>query len=174
MCSLSVACMQMDNFRTPNFPLVADSLYWLLLRYDPNIKISDDIDTETQRVTFLTAAAAFMAAKARVQLKTKNLYYADGRAVKELLKVARLLYRCVTRHCPSLLAYCTSCSLLSPPAVRYEVYKVHPPRAMLMGCWMPPWRTPSSQASCPMRDKLHPSSQRKELSYTSCSGGKKR
>lgn len=83
----------MDNFRAPNFPLVADILYWLVMRYDPSAKITDDIDTESQRVAFLTAASTVMAAKARLQLKAKQLYAADGRAVKELLKIARLLLR---------------------------------------------------------------------------------
>ena len=45
----------MDNFRTPNFPLVADIMFWLVLRYDPAAKLPDDIDTEGQRVAFLTA-----------------------------------------------------------------------------------------------------------------------
>ena len=36
----------MENFRKPNFELVADVLYWLALRYDPRANISDDIDTE--------------------------------------------------------------------------------------------------------------------------------
>jgi len=87
---------QLDNFRTPNFPLVADVLYWLVLRYEAGAKLSDDIDTESQRVSFLVAAVAIMAAKARLQLKAKALYAADGRAVKELLKVARLLAGCVS------------------------------------------------------------------------------
>jgi clusterin-associated protein 1 len=84
-----------ENFRTPNFPLVADALYWLVLRYDPNAKVPDDIDSVSHRVDFLTAAAATMASKGRIVLKTKNLYAADGRAVKELLKIAKVLYRCV-------------------------------------------------------------------------------
>jgi clusterin-associated protein 1 len=83
----------MENFRTPNFPLVADILYWLVLRYEPAAKIPDDIDSEGHRVAFLAAAAAVMAAKGRITLKTKNLYAADGRAVKELLKIAKVLHR---------------------------------------------------------------------------------
>lgn len=89
--------LQMDNFRAPNFPLVADILCWLVARYDPSAKISDEIDTEGQRVAFLTAVAGIMSSRAQVQLKTKSLYAADGRAVRELLKVARVLYWCVLR-----------------------------------------------------------------------------
>ncbi len=85
----------MENFRTPNFPLVADILYWLVLRYDPSSssQVPEDIDTEAHRVAFLTAAAQAVATKARILLKTKNLYAADGRAVKELLKLAKVLHR---------------------------------------------------------------------------------
>ncbi len=85
--------LQMENFRTPNFPLVADALYWLVLRYDPMAKVPEDIDTEAHRVEFVMAATMAMHAKARIQLKAKNIYAADGRAVKELLKIAKVLYR---------------------------------------------------------------------------------
>jgi hypothetical protein len=48
---------QVESFRLPNFPLVADLLFWLVMRYDPSAKIPDEIDTSTQRVTFLSTAA---------------------------------------------------------------------------------------------------------------------
>ncbi len=63
-------------------------------RYDPSAHIPESIETESARVAFLSAVCAAVASKARVPLKTKALYAADGRAVKEMLKVARLLYRC--------------------------------------------------------------------------------
>lgn len=121
----------MENFRTPNFRLVAEILDWLVhrcantrveapgcavgsavagdaadarnvaapapapsgCRYDPHVHIPESIDTEAARIQFLAAVAAVMASKARIALKTKSLYAADGRAVKELLKVARTLHR---------------------------------------------------------------------------------
>jgi len=86
----------MENFRTPNFPLVAELLDWLVHRYDPTAHIPESIDTEAQRITFLTTVASVVATKARLPLKTKNLYAADGRAVQELLKLAKLLHRCVS------------------------------------------------------------------------------
>jgi clusterin-associated protein 1 len=55
------------------------------------INIPENIETENARVQFLVAISTAMAAKARIQLKTKNLYAADGRAVKELLKIAKTL-----------------------------------------------------------------------------------
>ena len=42
-----------DNFRTPNFELVADILDWLLHRFEPGIAIPDDISTESHRVHFI-------------------------------------------------------------------------------------------------------------------------
>mmetsp|Transcript_35489 Transcript_35489/g.57414 ORF Transcript_35489/g.57414 Transcript_35489/m.57414 type:complete len:458 (-) Transcript_35489:864-2237(-) len=86
--------ISVDNFRTPNFELVADVLYWLVQRHDPDMaaNISDDISTERERVDFLKNIAQAMASKARIRLNTKKLYGADGYAVKELLKVATVLY----------------------------------------------------------------------------------
>ena len=38
--------ISIENFRRPNFELVADILYWLAQRYDPHIDISDNIEEE--------------------------------------------------------------------------------------------------------------------------------
>ncbi|KAK9746080.1 Clusterin-associated protein-1 [Popillia japonica] len=84
--------VSMESFRTPNFPLVADLLVWLAKRFDPDVDIPKDIETEDERVVLIRNAAQFMAVKANVKLNTKRLYQADGYAVKELLKVASLLY----------------------------------------------------------------------------------
>ncbi|XP_033740635.1 clusterin-associated protein 1-like isoform X2 [Pecten maximus] len=84
--------ISMENFRTPNFPLVAEVLKWLVKRYDPNADIHGDTDTEQDRVIFVKSVAEFMATKAHIKLNTKKLYQADGYAVKELLKVTSVLY----------------------------------------------------------------------------------
>lgn len=84
--------ISMDNFRTPNFELVADVLYWMVKRYDPETAISDEIETEDDRVTFLLTIAQAMAVKAKIKLNAKRLYAADGKAVKELLKISSMLY----------------------------------------------------------------------------------
>lgn len=63
-------------------------------RYDPNVRIDDTIDSEEDRIEFLTSVAAVMASKARIKLNLKRLYAADGHAVKELLKIASILYKC--------------------------------------------------------------------------------
>ncbi|KAK3705197.1 hypothetical protein QZH41_013991 [Actinostola sp. cb2023] len=84
--------ISMENFRSPNFPLVAEVLIWLVKRYDPNAELPMDVDTEQDRVLFTKAVAQFMATKAHIKLNTKKLYGADGYAVKELLKVTSVLY----------------------------------------------------------------------------------
>lgn len=84
--------ISMENFRHPNFFLVAEILQWLVKRYDPNADLPTDIDTEQDRVIFIKSVAQFMATKAHIKLNTKKLYMADGYAVKELLKITSLLY----------------------------------------------------------------------------------
>lgn len=83
--------ISMENFRTPNFELVADCLDWLLRRYDPSVSIPDDIDDEYQRVEFVKRVVEAVAAKTRLRLNPKKLYSADGYAVQELLKLAQVL-----------------------------------------------------------------------------------
>ncbi len=85
----------MENFRKPNFELVADILYWLAKLYDPETTVSDRVEFEQERVDFLSSIAAMLAAKARLKLNTKKLYASDGRAVQELLKLATLLYKSI-------------------------------------------------------------------------------
>ena len=85
--------ISMEAFRTPNFELVAELLYWLVKRYDPDAAISDEIGTETERVRFLKAVGTLMHGKARVKLNLRRLYASDGLAVKEMLKIASILYQ---------------------------------------------------------------------------------
>ncbi|MEE6497281.1 hypothetical protein FKM82_002692 [Ascaphus truei] len=85
--------ISMENFRSPNFPLVSEVLIWLVKRYEPQTDIPTDVDTEQDRVFFIKAVAQFMATKAHLKLNTKKLYQADGYAVKEMLKVTSVLYK---------------------------------------------------------------------------------
>ena len=80
--------ISMENFRDPNFELVADILYWFVQRYDPKIDISDDISDEKDRVNFIRQVCQLFASKARITLNAKRLYEATGYAVKELLKIS--------------------------------------------------------------------------------------
>ncbi|KAK2581112.1 hypothetical protein KPH14_007932 [Odynerus spinipes] len=80
------------NFRTPNFPLVAEILIWLVKRFDPDADITCEHNTEDERILLIRSVAEFMALNTNVKLNTKKLYQADGYAVKELLKITNLLH----------------------------------------------------------------------------------
>merc|ERR1719230_958487 len=54
--------------------------------------ISDNIESEDDRVEFLTSISSALLARAKIKLNTKRLYAANGNAVRELLKVATTLY----------------------------------------------------------------------------------
>ncbi|KAG2374289.1 hypothetical protein C9374_010859 [Naegleria lovaniensis] len=83
--------ISVENFRTPNYLLVSEILYWLVQRYDPNIDIVEGTDTVEERLTFLKSICEVVYYKARIKLNIKRLYQADGYAVKEMLKLAKLL-----------------------------------------------------------------------------------
>lgn len=85
--------ISMENFREPNFELVADILYWFSMRYDPKSDISDDIEDEKDRVNFIRSVCQLFASKARITLNPKKLYEAQGFAVKEMLKIASMMYK---------------------------------------------------------------------------------
>ncbi|KAL5259375.1 hypothetical protein ACHWQZ_G009729 [Mnemiopsis leidyi] len=87
--------ISMENFRQPNFPLVAEILMWLVKRYEPNASLPHDIDTEDDRVIFIKYVSQFMATKTRIKLNPKKLYMADGYSVQEMLKVVTMLYNAV-------------------------------------------------------------------------------
>merc|ERR1712226_658145 len=84
--------VSLESFRQPNFPLMAEMLRWLVLRYDQNAAIMDSIEKEADRVLFVKSIVQFLAVKAHIKLNIKRLYQSDRHAVKELIKVASLLY----------------------------------------------------------------------------------
>ncbi|KAJ3400633.1 Clusterin-associated protein 1, partial [Chytridiales sp. JEL 0842] len=93
--------ISMDSFRTPNFELMADIMSWLIRRYDPHFDVPEDIETEQERVMFVRSIAMFLAVKSNIRLNTRKLYMADGYAVKEMLKLANVLYeanRTISQH----------------------------------------------------------------------------
>ena len=83
--------ISMENFKLPNFELVADILYWFVIRYEPSSTMSDVIDTESDRIIFIKQVVHLFASKARIKLNPKKIYEANGYAVKEMLKVATML-----------------------------------------------------------------------------------
>ena len=90
--------ISLENFRTSNFELVADILFWLVHHYDPDSDISDEIEEEHSRVEFIKSVAKFFLSKSRIKLNMKKLYQADGFAVQEMLKVATLLYQAMNSN----------------------------------------------------------------------------
>nr|XP_027219794.1 clusterin-associated protein 1 homolog [Penaeus vannamei] len=93
--------ISVENFRSPNFPLVSEILVWLVGRFDPSADLPTDVDTEQDRVIFVRSVAQFMAAKAHVRLNTKKLYQSDGYAVQEILKALTLLYDAIQSNAQS-------------------------------------------------------------------------
>ncbi|CAF0913997.1 unnamed protein product [Rotaria sordida] len=85
--------ISMENFRQPNFRLVAELMTWLVKQYDPQSDVPNDIEGEQDRVLFIRTVAQIIATKAHMKLNTKKLYQADGYAVKEILKVITPLYK---------------------------------------------------------------------------------
>jgi clusterin-associated protein 1 len=83
--------ISVENFRKPNFELIAEILYWLVMRYDPQADISDNIDEEADRVEFIKSVVLLFATKARLKLNPKRLYESSGYAVREILKIAEML-----------------------------------------------------------------------------------
>lgn len=84
--------ISMENFRTPNFPLVAEILTWLVKRFDPDMDVALEIGSEADRIALVRSVAQLLVLKANLKLSTKKLYQADGYAVKEMLKVTTLLH----------------------------------------------------------------------------------
>ena len=52
--------ISLENFRNPNFPLVAEVLVWLAKRYEPSADPPTEIETEQERVMFVRSMAQFM------------------------------------------------------------------------------------------------------------------
>ncbi|CAH8565918.1 unnamed protein product [Schistosoma turkestanicum] len=84
--------ISLENFRTPNFPLIAEILRWLVLRYDSHVDLPSRLDSEQDRVLFIKVVTHLIFTKACVKLNSKKLYQADGFAVRELMKITKILY----------------------------------------------------------------------------------
>ena len=49
--------ISMENFRQPNFRLVAELMTWLVKQYDPLTDVHPDIEGEQDRVIFIRTIA---------------------------------------------------------------------------------------------------------------------
>lgn len=85
--------VSVESFRVCNFELTADCLSWLVERYEPGESVPEDLATVKDRVFFLRKCAEIMLGRARIKLNLKRLYQGDGFAVREMLKIASVLYR---------------------------------------------------------------------------------
>lgn len=85
--------ISISSFQAPNFKLVADIMYWLTAEVLDCVDIPLDIDTPDNRVEFLQAIHEAILSRTGVNVSAKNLYKADGHAVREMNKVILLLYR---------------------------------------------------------------------------------
>ncbi|KAG5502874.1 hypothetical protein JKF63_04644 [Porcisia hertigi] len=83
--------ISMESFREPNVELVADCLYWLIMRYEPSAEVTFNIEREHNRVAFFKQVCEVALAKGRIKLNVKKLYQAEGHAVQEMLKLANVL-----------------------------------------------------------------------------------
>lgn len=92
--------ISLDNFRNPNFELVADILCWMVeqlkipnnMNISPlNEELSDDISTREHRIQFILNACAIIQNVTQIKLRFNLLFRADAYAVKELLKIAQFL-----------------------------------------------------------------------------------
>uniref|UniRef100_A0A914CCT9 Clusterin-associated protein 1 n=1 Tax=Acrobeloides nanus TaxID=290746 RepID=A0A914CCT9_9BILA len=85
--------VSIENFRTPNFELIAEILEWIVRRFDPNVRVPKLLDTESDRVIFIKTCVLSLIQKARVKLNPKKLYQADGHAIRELMPLFKMLYQ---------------------------------------------------------------------------------
>lgn len=84
--------ISIENFRTPNFKLLAEILYWFIKRYDPKADIPEDIEEEKDRVEFIIYSCKFFATNLKLKLNIKKVYSSDSSCVPELLKIAEIFY----------------------------------------------------------------------------------
>uniref|UniRef100_A0A8L8Q8E0 Calponin-homology (CH) domain-containing protein n=1 Tax=Heligmosomoides polygyrus TaxID=6339 RepID=A0A8L8Q8E0_HELPZ len=67
--------LSLENFRTPNFPLVAELLEWIVKRFDPGATISaEQTTTEQERVLFIKQAVLLLLQNSRLRLNPRRLY----------------------------------------------------------------------------------------------------
>uniref|UniRef100_A0A914H8Z4 Clusterin-associated protein 1 n=1 Tax=Globodera rostochiensis TaxID=31243 RepID=A0A914H8Z4_GLORO len=87
--------VSIENFRTPNFPLISEVLAWTVQKFDSNARLPRQLDNEADRVLFIKGVVLALLQKAHVRLNPKHLYQSDGHAIRELLPVLRMLYESV-------------------------------------------------------------------------------
>uniref|UniRef100_A0AC35UF06 Clusterin-associated protein 1 n=1 Tax=Rhabditophanes sp. KR3021 TaxID=114890 RepID=A0AC35UF06_9BILA len=84
--------VSIDNFRAPNFQLIGEILEWMVGKFDGEIRVKSNLEHESDRVIFIKQCVLILLTKARIKCNPRNLYKADGNAVKELMPALRVLY----------------------------------------------------------------------------------
>jgi clusterin-associated protein 1 len=79
--------LSLESFRTPNFKLVAEILFWLCGKIQQDHQISSNINREKERVQFMLNVCQLFSAKFRLRITPLLLYKADYSAIPELLKL---------------------------------------------------------------------------------------
>uniref|UniRef100_A0A1I7YFV1 Calponin-homology (CH) domain-containing protein n=1 Tax=Steinernema glaseri TaxID=37863 RepID=A0A1I7YFV1_9BILA len=71
--------VSIENFRTPNFKLVAEILEWVAHRFDPTARLSFNLENQGERVLFIKTVVLLLLQRARVRLNPRKLYQvSDG------------------------------------------------------------------------------------------------
>ena len=65
----------MENFRSPNFQLVAEILIWLVKRFDPDADVPSEYDTEQDRVILVRSVTEFMVSEMDTELSEMTELY---------------------------------------------------------------------------------------------------
>ncbi|CAH1391497.1 unnamed protein product [Nezara viridula] len=80
-----VRLVSMENFRTPNFNLVADILIWLIKRFDPEANIHEEYTSEQDRVLLVRSAAEFMIEELKLSRELATQVTTKGASIYESL-----------------------------------------------------------------------------------------
>lgn len=81
--------LSLQSFRSPNFKLVAEVLFWLCGKIQQDHQISSNINREKERVQFMQNVCQLFSTKFRMNVAPLLLYRADHSAIPELLRLGR-------------------------------------------------------------------------------------
>ena len=87
------------SFSTPNFTQMASILGFLVTALEPGF-MTNQIDTEKDRVKFVKEIAIHISSRTTINLNTRSLYKSEYGCVKELLKLSRELVICFETEKP--------------------------------------------------------------------------
>ncbi|XP_057699140.1 clusterin-associated protein 1 homolog isoform X3 [Corythoichthys intestinalis] len=77
--------ISVENFRTPNFTLVAEILIWLVKCYEPQMEIPIDMNTESDRIFLIKTVAQFMISDLKAARQLASEATSKGASLYDLL-----------------------------------------------------------------------------------------